>query len=86
MGVYYKELATAADYNSPESIASNWAGPFKVTSLPSAYSTMTLQKDNGIGFLYEEETHCNTSGGGYTIVYKRLTLDEITDGKYRYRK
>ena len=46
--------------------------------MPSAYSTMCLQKDSTIAFLYEESTF----GADYTIVYKNYSLDYITDGAY----
>ena len=86
VGVYYKELASSSDYATPQAVAAGWAGPYRVSSKPSAYSTMTLQRDGSLGFFYEEETHCNTSGGGYTMMYKRLTVEDITDGAYRYGK
>jgi hypothetical protein len=48
---------------------------------------MAWQKDNRLGFLYEEETHgkSNFAYGGYTIVYECLEVETITDGKYKYR-
>lgn len=85
VGIYYKELSSPAEYATPEAIAANWTGCFRVTELPSAYSTMTLQKDGSIAFFYEEETHCNTSGGGYTMMYRRLTLEDVTQGLYTVR-
>ena len=86
VGIYYKELASPADYATPEAVAANWTGRFQVTELPSAYSTMTLQNDRSLGFFYEEETHCTSKGGGYTMMYRNLTLEQITEGKYRARK
>ncbi len=86
VGIWYKELATPADYATPAAVAANWTGRYQVSNLPSAYSTMVWQRNRTLGFLYEEETHCNSSGGGYTIVYRNLTLDEITGGKYVFRK
>ena len=86
VGIYYKELASPADYATPEAVAANWTGCYPVTTLPSAYSTMTLQADHAIGFFYEEETHCGTSGGGYTLMYRRLPVEQITDGKYDFTK
>ena len=83
VGIYFKDLADASSYASPQALAANWSGPYQVTDKPSAYSTMTLQHNGKIGFLYEEETHCGTQGGGYTIVYRPLTLQEITNGLYR---
>ena len=31
----------------------------------------------------EEQTHCTTAGGGYTIVYDKVSVEDITGGKYR---
>jgi lysophospholipase L1-like esterase len=84
VGIAYKELLSPADYASPVELAKEWTGHKIVTPLGSAYSTMILQSDHLIGFLYEEETHCTTRGGGYTIVYKPYSLEQITDGKYIY--
>lgn len=86
VGIYYKELISESDYESPTVIASNWDGRFQITELGSAYSTMVLQKNKTIGFLYEEETFCDTSGGGYSIVYKNLSLSQITNGLYEIRE
>ena len=84
VGIYYKELAAPADYATPQAVAAGWGGPFQVTEKPSAYSTMTLQHDGSLGFFYEEETHCAASGGGYTMMYRRLSVDDITEDRYRY--
>lgn len=86
VGIYYKALSTPDDYATPQALAGNWTGRFQVSKLPSAYSTMTWQRDNTLGFLYEEETHCNSSKGGYTIVYRNLSIEQITNGAYKYRK
>ena len=81
VGIYYKELADASDYGTAADFAKDWDGRFQVTELPSAYSTMIQQADGEIAFLYEEDKY-KTQGGGYTIVYKNLTIDLITEGKY----
>ena len=88
VGIYYKELASMDDYIEVETLASNWDGVKQVTTLNSAYSTMAWQKNNCLGFLYEEETYgkSNYAYGGYTIVYERFTIENITDNKYKYRK
>ena len=83
VGIYYKELETLADFMSPEVIAADWTGRHQSSYLAGAYSTMTLQKDNNVGFLYEEDTY-GTSGGGYTIVYKNYSIEYITDSAYVY--
>ena len=88
VGIYYKELANEEDYSSPANIAKNWDGVYQATKLNSAYSTMALQSDNTIGFLFEETTHCegNSGYGGYTIVYDNYSVEFLTDGKYSYRE
>lgn len=83
VGIYYKELEGFSDYNYPHNFAKDWDGKYKVSDLPSAYSTMIQQDDGSIAFLYEEDTH-KTTGGGYTIIYKKITLEEITSGKYSF--
>ena len=83
VGIYYKELETLADFVSPQAIAANWDGRHQSTNLSSAYSTMCLQQDNNIGFLYEEDTY-GTNGGGYTIVYKNYSIEYLTDSAYVY--
>ena len=89
VGIYYKELADEfEDYISPLEFARDWDGVIQVSTLNSAYSTMAWQKDNRLGFLYEEETHgaSNLAYGGYTIVYECFDVEALTDGKYTYRK
>ena len=81
VGIYYKELETLEDFISPEAIAADWDGRHQSSYVAGAYSTMCLQHDNNIGFLYEEDTY-GTSGGGYTIVYKNYSIEYITDSAY----
>ena len=81
VGIFYKELTDrATDYATPALFAADWDGSHQSSYMGSAYTTMTLQKDNSIGFLYEESTF----GRDYTIVYKNYTIDYITDGRYEY--
>ena len=82
VGIYFKALDNDDIWSSPEKLAADWDGPFRVTELGSAYSTMVLQPDSSIGFLYEESTHFK-SWIAYTIVYKKLSVEEITGGRYR---
>ena len=81
VGIYYKELESLEDFISPVAIAADWDGRHQSSYVAGAYSTMTLQHDNNIGFLYEEDTY-GTSGGGYTIVYKNYSIEYITDSAY----
>lgn len=84
VGINYKELADYSDYGNPANIAKDWDGQFLVTPMGSAYSTMVLQQDHKVGFLYEEETFASSSGGGYTIPYKAFNISTITNGTYEY--
>lgn len=77
--IYWKELAVPTDYNNSRNFASCWEGSFQVSTKGSAYSTMTQQKDKRIGFFYEEEP------GYYQMVYRPLTVEEITQGAYHAR-
>lgn len=83
VGIYYKEFETLADFINPDALAADWDGNHQSSYYDGAYSTMTLQKDNHVGFLYEEDTY-GTSGGGYTIVYKNYSIEYITDSAYTY--
>lgn len=85
VGIYYKELSAATDFDTPENFAKEWDGRYQVTQKASAYSTMIQQQDGSIAFVYEEDTY-GTNGGGYTIAYKNLTIEDITDGKYRFNE
>jgi hypothetical protein len=84
VGIYYKELESLNDFATTDSIAANWDGRHQSSYLYSAYSTMCLQADNTVGFLYEEETYCGTGGGGYSIIYKNYSVEQITDSLYTY--
>ena len=74
VGVYYKEL-DAAEY-SPTTIAQNWTKGKHVSDKSSCYSTMIMQEDGRVAFLFEE------APGSYSIVYIPYTLEELTADKY----
>ena len=82
VGIYYKELSSELDYNTPANFAKDWNGRHQASFMPSAYSTMCFQKDSTIAFLYEEDTYGINAYGGYNIMYKNYTLEQITDGAY----
>ena len=54
VGIFYKELTEMTDINSVHGFATDWNGFYLVTTEESAYSSMDLQNDNRIGFIYEE--------------------------------
>lgn len=74
--IFFKELEENKNY-TPTSLAENWTKGFEVSDRLSAYSTMILQQDGKIGFLYEEEPN------DYSIVYVALSIEEITNGEYK---
>lgn len=78
VGIYYKELPH--ECGDPKTYIDGWR-KHQVTDRQSAYSTMTLDRNGDIAFLYEEDW---AEGKGYNIVFKRLSLTEITGGAYEY--
>lgn len=80
VGIYYKALESLADFTDATSLSADWDGVHQASYMGSAYSTMTLQADHSIGFLYEESTY----GYDYTIVYKNYSIEDITDDAYTY--
>ncbi|MBR4065626.1 MAG: DUF4091 domain-containing protein [Bacteroidaceae bacterium] len=54
VGIYYKELTDLSDLNTVANFATDWNGFYQVSNTASAYSSMDLQADNRIGFIYEE--------------------------------
>ncbi len=80
VGIYYKGLESPADYASTETFAANWEGSHQASDMNGAYSTMTWQQDNTLGFLFEESTY----GRDYTIVYKNYSIEYLTDSAYTY--
>ena len=83
VGIYYKELESLSDFVTAAKLSENWDGRHQASYLSSAYSTLCWQADSTLAFLYEEDTY-GTNGGGYTIVYKNYSLEQITDSAYTY--
>lgn len=81
VGIYYKELASAADYASPACFKSGWK-VFRISNTDSAYSTMEQMSNGKIAFFYEE----SELKGGYDMVFDSYTLSEITNGEYQHSK
>ena len=79
VAIYYKEMTYNADGTNlytPITFSQGWTKGIQVSDRGSAYSTMAMQKDGRVGFMYEEEP------GGYCIVYAPLTVEDITLGAY----
>lgn len=77
VGIYYKEIASKADYSSPECFRSGWK-TFGVSNTDSGYSTMIQLANGKIGFFYEETER----KGGYDMIFRDYTLGQITGGEY----
>ena len=75
VSIWYKVIDPATTY-TPATFAADWTLGKQVSFRGSAYSTMTLQQDNRIGFLFEEEP------GGYCIIYTPLSIEDVTGGTY----
>ena len=77
--IHWRELPNGTISVNDFVSASEWHS-YLVQGGDSAYSTMAVQRDGGIGFLYER----NTRGAGldYDIAYKNLPIDVITGGAY----
>ena len=54
VSIFYKSLALADDTCSVQALAEHWDGCFQVSHTTSMYSSMDLQADGRIAFLYEE--------------------------------
>ena len=77
--IHWRELTNSTISINDFVSASAWnSHSYLVQDGDSAYSTMDVQRDGGIGFLYER----NTRGHDYDIAYKNLPIDVITDGAY----
>lgn len=81
VGFFYKEVASAQDYATSKALGLGWVKALQVTDKDSCYSTMILMDNGRIAFLYEESSR----NDGYDIVFKSLSLEEITQGKYSLR-
>lgn len=76
VSLYFKPL----DANClPADFVGGW-GKFQVSPTFSRYSTMTLDRDGNVAVLYEE----NEADSGYDIVFKSLSLHEITGGAFSF--
>lgn len=74
LAVWTKEIS-GSNYTTT-SICQDWTMTKQVSYKASAYSAMTLQQDGRIGMLFEEAPN------QYCIVYKPMTISDITGGRY----
>ena len=79
VSIYWKELTDFTKYRNASELAPEWT-KFQVSGTTSAYSTMCQMKDGDIAFFYEENSHNN----GYDMVYKKFSVEAITDNAYEF--
>ena len=81
MGIYHKELPDDITGITSESFASDWEGPYQISTTDSAYSTMVLQSNGKIGFFYEETLNADITG--YNLIYLAIPVDSLSFNKYK---
>ena len=80
VSIYYKELLDSSDYDEPLDFTWGWKC-YQITDNYSAYSTMIATTDGNIAF-FLEDCNDNNSTSAYDLIYKTLTIKNITDGRY----
>lgn len=73
--IFYKVFDTPT-LGSATELATGWTRGITFEDPQGAYSTLCVQTDNRIGFLYE------TSPGEFSIVYRPITVEELTGNGY----
>ena len=81
--VYYKDITNPSDRDEVSDFtdANTWRFGKQIAEGSSAYSSMCMQDDGRIGFIYEG-TPQSHNGYGYSIIYQALTIEEATGGAY----
>ena len=79
-GIYWKELTS---YSSPSDFASDWTA-YNISSTTSCYTTMVLNKDGDVAFLFEEDLTQLGTGTAYNIKFQTFPLSTITNNQYSY--
>ena len=87
VSIYWKVLRSTSDLDVPSDFTNGWI-KYEVSSTTSAYSSMVLDNDGNVAFIYEENAINTTIGSGnmdyYDIKFKSLPLSTITNGEYTY--
>lgn len=77
VSIYWKRISRNSPFTSPD-FYHEWDGCYGVSSTSSAYSTMVLDANGNIAFIWEENNLERDGTEGYDIYFKTLTLKEIT--------
>lgn len=80
VSIYWKILKTTDAYTSPE-YYNSWDGYYEISNISSCYSSMVLDKNGNIAFIWEENNTNREYIESYDIYFQSLTLTQITSGK-----
>lgn len=83
VSIYYKPLSEATDYDAPSDFSTGWTR-YPVSTTYSCYSTMTLDKNGDVAFLYEDMND-NGVSTTYDILFKTFPVTTLTANTYQYR-
>ena len=84
VSIYYKPLIGPEDYDEPSDFSWGWKC-YQVTEAYSAYSTMIAMQDGSIAF-FHEDCNDNNSTTAYDLLFQRLSIERITEGRYVIRR
>lgn len=82
VGICWRKLSSDNITETSEFTGSDWT-VYNISTQTSGYSTMALQADGNIGFVWEELLQ-SYGTGGYDITYMNLSLNTVTGGQYSY--
>ncbi len=83
VGIYYKALSAETDYDAPSDFQSGWS-KYAVSTTTSCYSTMTLDQNGTVDFIFEENEKKLGTGTAYDINFLPLSLATITNNQYTF--
>ena len=81
VSIYWKAINSTSEIDSPSDFQTGWT-QYQVTDNASAYSTMTLDNNGNVAFIYEDTYQSN--GDCYDIKFQSLSLETITTNEYTY--
>lgn len=81
VSIYWKAINSTSEIDSPSDFETGWT-QYQVTDNASAYSTMTLDNNGNVAFIYEDTYQSN--GDCYDIKFQSLSLETITTNEYTY--
>ena len=84
VSIYWKPIKSTSDIDSPSDFQTGWT-QYQVSNTTSAYSTMTLDNNGNVAFIYEDTYLAITDTDGYyDIKFQSLSLETITSQAYTY--